>query len=75
MDIVNAINGYSQNNYLNMDMRITEELLYIMLEIFKKQQRVITNCNIPKDFKFSHIILEYYKDIIFTIYNNNGILR
>ena len=68
MKLINLINYYIQNDYINMDNKITDSQIKELLEELKKRNRNIIYCNIPNDFKHNDLVKLYFPNINFINY-------
>jgi hypothetical protein len=58
------LNYYLENSYLNLNNSIQIDQLNLLLESISKYNIVITNINVPKDFKFINLIKNKFKEQI-----------
>ena len=60
MDLSDLMNHYIENNYINLDMTITLDELLLLFTTIKDRKYNIDVINIPKDFKYTEIIKDYF---------------
>jgi hypothetical protein len=64
------INYHVENSYLNLTNTISKENLIDLLDNIKKYNIIITNVNIPKEFKYIDIVKEKTNDLIISYYKD-----